>query len=400
MRSRSTVILVFSAICISTGVFAHRATATVLIQNVERSTIASKFPGMAPPCIAKLNDGRLLSVWSTGGSGIVGAYSADSGRTWSPPQPLFSTGTGRDWDPSIVVSGNRILVTATVPTGTDGISTSVTKCVRSDNSGQSWSPMYEIPMNHRYTSGKVGPGVRLQSGTLLMPYSWDVILETPGSVVHGESEMRSRAGVMRSTDNGLTWNNGGDADASYTRITPSSPLGTDEPKIIELSDRSVYMLIRTGSDHLYQARSRDEGQTWTDIGPSPLFGSNAPAAMTTFALGGRQGIVAVWDNSLNRFPLVAAASFDAGATWTTPVDIAGDTAGYQASYPNIAQAVDGAFVVVWNQQTAGGWDVRSARFTIAAPEPSAAALLTPVAGGLVYYGLRNRTHRTPSRSRT
>ena len=359
-----TLTVIFAAVFLQATDFpTHSLAEIVLLQGVERSTLVQNMPGMTVPCIDRLEDGRLFCVWSAGGAGIIGVYSADSGRTWSKPQTLIRTGTGRDWDPGTVVSGRRILVTSSVPTGADGHSASVTKCVRSDNNGQTWSPMYEIPMNHRYTSGKVGPGVKLRSGILLFPYSWDTVLDDNGKV-HSEAEMCSRAGVMRSTDNGLTWQNGGDADASCTRITPSSPLGTDEPKVVQLHDASLYMLMRTGADHLFQARSRDDGTTWTDIGPSVLVGSNAPASLLRIRVGRREAILALWNNAPVRFPLVAATSLDAGHTWSQPVDIAGETGGSQASYPNVAQAPDGTLVAVWQQQTPRGWDVRSARFAL------------------------------------
>ena len=97
---------------------------------------------------------------------------------------------------------------------------------------------------------------------------------------------------MISTDDGLNWHNGGETDAACEPLTPNAVRGTDEPAIVELDDGSVYMLMRTGSDHLYQARSTDEGKTWTAIGPSPLRGSNAPAALCNFQVDGRRGFCA------------------------------------------------------------------------------------------------------------
>ena len=56
--------------------------------------------------------------------------------------------------------------------------------------------------------------------------------------------MYLRAGVMRSTDNGQMWHNGGNTDATYEKASASAVLGTDEPAIVELEDGSVYMLVR------------------------------------------------------------------------------------------------------------------------------------------------------------
>ena len=318
------------------------------------------------PCLARLADGRLMIVWSANagkGNKVVGAVSTAAGRAWSEPVTLIQTPGGRDYDPSLVVSGNRVFVTSTTLPQEGGIHTSTTWCIRSDDSGRTWSERYTIPMNHRYTCGKTHHGLRLKSGTLLMGYSWDVLCEQ-GKTLSSEGQMHLRAGVMRSTDNGETWQNGGDTDAAYDKVTDGAVLGTDEPAIAELDDGSIYMLMRTGSPHLYEARSDDEGKTWTGIRPSPLRGTNAPAALCSFQVGERRGIMAVWDNARTRFPLCAAASFDGGATWSKPRDIAGPTDGRQASYPGCEQAADGTLVAVWQQDVPGGRDVRCARFSL------------------------------------
>ena len=335
----------------------------------ERLIIASheKVKRNCYPCMARLDDGRLMVVWSPGGSNghrIVGAFSADHGHTWSEPVDLIQTPGGRDYDPSIVVSARAVFVSSTtLPVG-GGIHTSTTWCTRSDDGGKTWSKLYKIPMNHRYTCGKTHHGLRLKSGTLLMGYSWDVICEE-GKTLHSEGEMHLRAGVMRSADDGQSWHNGGDTDAKYEKISGGAVHGTDEPAIVELDDGSVYMLMRTGSTHLYEARSTDEGKTWTGIGPSPLRGTNAPAALCNFEVDGRRGIMCVWDNAVNRYPLCAAASFDGGRTWSRPKDIAGPTGGRQASYPGCDQAADGTLVAVWQQGIADGRDARCARFNLA-----------------------------------
>jgi len=336
--------------------------------SFERLVISSheKIGSNCFPCLARLDDGRHMVVWSaTLGKGycVVGAFSRDHGKTWTEPVTLIATEEGRDYDPSITVSGERVFVTSTtVPAGV-GIRTSTTWCTRSDDNGATWSKLYEIPMNRRYTCGKTAHGIRLRSGVLLMGYSWDVLCEQ-GKTLQTEGQMHLRAGVMRSTDNGDTWHNGGDTDAAYQKVSGGAVHGTDEPSIVELGDGSVYMLMRTGSTSLYEARSHDEGKTWSDIGPSPLRGTNAPCALCKFQVGDRRGILCVWDNAVTRYPLCAAASFDGGRTWTWPKDIAGPTGGRQASYPGCEQADDGTLVAVWQQDVEVGRDLRCARFNL------------------------------------
>ncbi len=334
-----------------------------------QSTIASHEDGFghALPSMACLADGRVLATWGRYPQGsddfaVVGAFSGDGGCSWGKAQVLIDHPGLLDADPAIAVSENRVLVTCTTVSFAQGIRTSATWCIRSEDSGRTWSAPYEIPMKHRYTCGKCHRALRLKSGTLLFGYSWDVLCEQ-GQALQSEGQMDLRAGVMRSTDNGLIWTNGGDTHADYEKVAGGAVSGTDEPALVELEDGSIYMLMRTGSTHLYEARSTDEGQTWTGIQPSPLAGTNAPAALTRFNRDGRTGILAVWDNAPERFPLCAAASFDGGRTWTRPRDIGFPYTGGQASYPSCDQAADGTLLAVWQQDVPGGRDVRLARFS-------------------------------------
>lgn len=322
------------------------------------------------PCIATLNDGRLLLVWSrypdkADDFAVMGAFSADCGCSWTSPQVLIDHPGLVDADANIVVDGVRVLVTCTTVSFEKGIHTSATWSIRSEDNGNTWTPPYEIPMNHRYTCGKCQRAIRLKSGALLMGYSWDAGCEQ-GATLQSEGQMDLRAGVMRSEDGGLTWANGGDTNATYEKIGGGSVSGTDEPAIVELDDGSLYMLMRTGSTHLYEARSTDEGRTWTDVGPSPLRGTNAPASMVRFSHEGKTGILAVWDHGVERLPLCATASFDGGRTWSRPRDIGYPYRGGQASYPSAEVAPDGTFIVAWQQDLradTAGRDIRIARFS-------------------------------------
>ncbi len=325
--------------------------------------------GHGLPCLARLSDERMLLTWSRNTAdgadfAVLGAFSADGGCSWSEPRVFLDAPGEVDADPSIVVDGARVLVTCTRTNFREGIRSSRTWCVRSEDNGRSWSEPYEIPMNRVYTCGKCHRGLRLKSGTLLMGYSWDVICEQ-GQAHQSEGQMDLRAGVMRSTDGGLTWANGGDTHAEYDKVSGGAVSGTDEPALAEMPDGSVYMLMRTGGTRLYEARSDDEGQSWRDVQPSPLAGTNAPAALCAFESEQGPGVLAVWNNARERLPLCAAVSFDGCQTWTAPRDIAAPyLPGGQASYPSCERAPDGAFVVAWQQDVRGGRDVRIARFSL------------------------------------
>lgn len=366
------------------------ATALLLLQQTsepffEQITVASHEDGHQHrwPCIALLDDQRLLLTWSRAAAdpaddAVVCVLSDDHGRTWSEPRALIAWDGLIDADPSIVVSGPRVFITCTSVNFEKGIRTSTTWCVRSEDNANTWSQPYKIPMNHLYCCGKTHRGLRLPDGTLLMGYAWDLLCES-GAAHDAESQMDLRAGVMRSTNNGDTWANGGDTHVEYEKAT-AGVAGTDEPALTLLEDGTLYMLMRTVADHLYEARSTDGGITWTGVGPSPLYGSNAPAALCSLKTPDRQGTLAVWNNALERFPLCVAASFDDARGWSAPKDIAFPYTGGQASYPPCFQAADGTLVAVWQQDVPGGRDIRCARFNAEwllqkEPEPEAVVVL-------------------------
>jgi predicted neuraminidase len=136
----------------------------------------------------------------------------------------------------------------------------------------------------------------------------------------------------------------------------------DEPATVVLENGEIFALLRTGSDHLWESRSRDIGATWSAPVPSQLTGHNAPAALSRLA--STNEVVVAWNNSPRyRLPLAVAISRDGCRTWSTP-KILVETDGPQASYPCVTQTPDGAIFVVWQQDLSGrkGREVRYARF--------------------------------------
>ncbi len=334
---------------------------------------SSHYAHNAYPTIARLADGRLICVFTARDARtrdkyvIAAAFSEDNGRTWGPPGVVLDTPGSLDFDPGIVVVGQRVLVTSTAcpPSHLERISTSRTMAVASDDDARTWSELFEIPMGHRYTCGKINPGVLLDDGTAIFGFSWDGGLERDGSLA-GEGRHDLIVGTMSSDDAGRTWKLRGEVRLAARRedCAVGAINGVDEPAIVRCGDGALYMLCRTGLDRLYESRSTDGGMTWSDPAPSSLTSHNAPASLCRIE-GARPGILAVWCNSReHRWPLCAAASFDDGRTWTVPRVIS-RVEGYQSSYPGCVQAADGALVVVWQQDRPDGHrEVLGARFDV------------------------------------
>lgn len=365
MRTALTILSL--ALMAASDAQAEPALERVTISSVRECRIG------AYPTLDRLADGRLLCVYSaiddkaTGCKAIIrGTFSTDHGKTWGKPIALIDSRPDLDYDPNIIVVGPRVVVASTTVPPTHGrfVSTSRTVAVRSDDNGRTWSKPYDIPMGHRYTSGKINRGIVLRDGTAVFGYSWDTSLDTREKLA-SEGEEECVACLMASMDRGLTWKTISHVSTRDRRLTDRTGAinGLDEPALAELSDGSIYVLCRTGLTRLYESRSKDGGRSWSKAVPSPLVSHNAPASLCPFG-GTRPGILVVWSNSpTNRWPLCAAVSRDDCKTWSTPHRLT-ETDGSEQSYPACIEAADGTLVVAWQEFVPGGREIRSARFGV------------------------------------
>ncbi len=331
---------------------------------VAASDGAARFTN-AYPVIARIRGGRLVVAFTivpkeNPDGYIAAAVSDDQGKTWSPPIKILDNPNQLDGDPSILWTGERVFVYSTsVALPRTVIDLSRTFMVSSAD-GKAWTAPVEIKLPFRYSVGKRHMGIRLVDGTFAMPISWDLWAER-GRPAKTEGEMNLASGVLKSTD-GVEWREFGYLHITDPKVTPFSTGGVCEPALVELRNGELYMLLRTGTNFLYESRSLDNGITWTAPRRSPLVSHNTPAALWRLE-DHPEEIIAIWNHSpLYRYPLSVAISADGGRTWSHPRDVA-TSDGPQVSYPNITQAADGTLVAVWQaQRHAGGRDIRYARF--------------------------------------
>ncbi len=321
------------------------------------------------PQVARLGNGNLITVMGVYSKAapsttrIATAVSSDGGRTWSQPRVLYEEKEKERavGDPNMLVDGASVFVYWTRVHNPNTIKKAWTWAVKSADNGETWSQPVEIAIPRQYTPGKQHNAIKLADGTYAMGISWDLWPER-GLNARTEGEMSLSSGILLSKD-GFNWNLYGDLHVFVEKVTPGSTNGLAEPSIVQLPEGEIYMLLRSGGSHHYEARSRDGGVTWTRPVPSPLTGHNTPTALWRLE-NANNDIVAVWNNSpINRFPLCAALSSDGGRTWSVPRIIATSN-GPQVSYPGLTQTKDGAIVAVWQaQRDDGGRDIRYARFT-------------------------------------
>ena len=313
------------------------------------------------PCAARVGNDDLLMVFSRRPfafpedmrSWICGIRSTDNGCTWTPPFTLIDTPDLPDWDPNIVAWDNRVLVISTAVPKTHNVqvTASTFPAVRSEDYGQTWFESPAVPHPGPFCSGKINRGVRFPDGALAFGYSMDRRIKE-GKTVLEDGDTWGSCGLMVSRDDGHTWNPGTLVDIQEER--PSGLIhainGLDEPALALCRDGSIYMLMRTGLDRLYEARSADQGQTWSAAVPTPLVAHNCPADLCVFEhprLG--RGWLAAYDHSPHdRTPLAAAVSLDEGRSWSQPLTIARE--GVNPSYPTCVQTASGDILLAWHER--------------------------------------------------
>ena len=319
------------------------------------------------PNIARLGNGDLLAVWSVSDKvwslklQIMASRSTDGGRTWSAGTYLAGQPKNTNCDASLLVDGDRAMLFWSLVRNPNRIEKLETWKMVSADFGHTWSKPEQVPMPRKYAGTQSRTSLTLRDGRLVLPYAWDIWIEQ-GMVPKTEGEMNLKASLLTSSDHGETWHSGGDVYVEAPKTTPFSTSGACEPGIVELADGSLYMLVRTGTSHAWESRSRDGGKTWTEARPSPLKAHNTNVALRR--LQGTADVVAVWNNSpRNRWPLVVALSRDGCQTWSQPHELAGQP-GLEASYASLTQLDDGTVVVVWQQDLPKNQtrEIRFARF--------------------------------------
>jgi len=324
-----------------------------------------------PASLAVLPDCRLMAAFTwikpidgTTRTVCCGIYSNDGGRTWTKTIPLFdedSPFTVRPdepqnfADPNITVFGDRIYLSCVSLGNCPGkldLSSSRIWYRTSQDGGRTWSDIMERCKHKKYISGMVHPGLILRNGAAVIGYAWDNSVES-GALPQGEGEQDYHAGVFITEDEGNTWRPFGDIHIHMKRKDGGNEQaisGADEPAIVELEDGTLYMLVRTGTEHLWETRSYDGGITWLDPQPSPLTSHNCPAALLKLREG---GVIAVYnDHPIERARLCVRLSDNECLSWGNqkvfaPAEFNEEP---EASYPAVSQTLDGTIVVVWCQK--------------------------------------------------
>ena len=262
---------------------------------------------------------------------LVAFRSSDRGASWHGPVVAFDIDYNQHgFVPLIPRGGSRIYAFGTQPIWgryrrERGLSENAPIGYRwSDDDGRTWSDVRLIEPDNdpAYTGMSVMRMCETEAGTWLLgthEADWSY------------RPLITRQYVLRSEDRGTTWEllpdarHGGWFARSYGRM--------DEGRPIDLGGGEVLLMARTPEGHLWQARSSDDGRTWSDPQPTPLIHPDAPPML--FKLSDGATLAAFHHNRhhdrdytglsstkpelmADRSELWVSLSSDGGRSWSAP----------------------------------------------------------------------------------
>ena len=330
------------------------------------------------PGIERAPGGRLWATWYAGGQGesplnyVLLASSADDGATWSPPvlvidppgrvraqaPNLWLDPTGRlwlFWGQSHTLHDGRWGVWA-LTTGNPDDERPAWSAPRRLNDGVMLNkPMVRGNGEWLLPISLPTPEVLKNEKRMLPAFlrAYILALMTPEEIEGVEA--RHGAYVYVSTDNGASLAPRGRAQ------TPEEHVTHCEHMVVERRDGSLWMLLRT-SYGIGQSVSADGGATWT-----PVVESDIPHTTSRFYLGRlRSGALLLVKHGpmqpsepISRSHLTAYLSTDDGGTWSGGLLVEERV----CSYPDAAQAPDGAIYLIYDHGRRREKEILMAVFT-------------------------------------
>jgi len=137
-----------------------------------------------------------------------------------------------------------------------------------------------------------------------------------------------------------------------------------EPMIVEKSDGSLWMLVRT-SYGIHESFSQDRGKTWSPLEPSPIKHTTSRFFFTRLASGNlllvKHGQIGErTEGPTQRRELMAFVSTDDGATWSDGLMLDERA---PVSYPDGQQAADGTIYIIWDHNRSREQEIFLTTFT-------------------------------------
>jgi sialidase-1 len=271
------------------------------------------YPRNSEGDIVSLSDGRLLLGWTCFAGGymdfsdahIAAKLSSDGGYTWSEPFVLQpNVGKVNTMSLSFLRAQNDLFMFYLVKEDTAGDCNLYVR--KSQDDGKTWNEAVRVTNGTGYYVVNNARVILTSSNRIVVP------------AAHSNIEHKDpAAGVcFYSDDQGVTWKR----SKSEIRLSDSRT-GVQEPGLVELSDGSLMMIIRSDKGYIYKSKSLDGGDTWSEAEAMPLVTCISPA--TIKRIPDTNKLLMIWNPSVfgknaswrQRWPLCSAVSEDEGETW-------------------------------------------------------------------------------------
>ncbi len=283
------------------------------------------YPRVGNPVLTTLPNGSVLSVFTVLNGEYMGVYGklSDDLHVWTEPFLIKAKTLGyQPFSCAVFVLGTKTFLFYDRFVFWDWNSTD-NHCsiwmLESEDNGETWTDDRWIGSeNHDYAVGSYSV-CQAVNGSWIYPFSWFVPID--GSHSWGSWS----CGMLRSDDEGLSW-----YESGKVPDCPQSLMNLDEPSVVQLSNGSLYCVMRSyilGDSRHTSSLSNDLGQTWSEVrSVQEMFAFDSTPALTrygnlTLAVWVNRRMLTFYDN-VARMPLVLAFSQDNCKTWqnTTVID--------------------------------------------------------------------------------
>lgn len=214
-----------------------------------------------------LPNGDLLCTWFGGTQEGISDISAYFSRlkkgsdTWEPAIKLSDDPTRSEQNPVLFLDPDNvlwILYTAQISGNQD---TAIVRYRKSTDFGETWGPIEVLLEDPDKGIFIRQPIVILDNDNWLLPVFY--CIARPGEKWIGSYDTSA---VMISNDKGKTWR----------PVDVPNSTGCVHMNVLKLKDGSLYALFRSRwADYIYESRSTDNGETWSEPKTLPLPNNNA-----------------------------------------------------------------------------------------------------------------------------
>jgi predicted neuraminidase len=289
------------------------------------------------PAIERADNGRLWCAFFSGGSREPGpdnfvllTTSADDGHTWSDAEAVVvPDGRTRAYDPALWhdPDGRLWLIYNEANVETRYFAVCAMTTEDASDPAPRWSTPRRLDLGVPFAFRLNKPTV-LTTGEWVLPVTWS--RKAPVGWFPGPLQLQ---GVAVSPDLGATWALHGAIEA---------PELACENMIVERSDGSLWMLIRSGSGVLWESVSGDHGRTWSDGAPTGIVNPGSRFFIRRLA-SGRLLLINTPDPDQRKGLYASISERDDGAAFSAGLELDDRD---KVSYPDAVQSPDGLIYVV------------------------------------------------------